>query len=231
MELRFQRSAGIRNLEDTFRRAVHGTRRPSLSLPLARIRRGRTRTYVYASKHAESRTILESVSRVRFSGRSFARPSIPAVRGPAVSASSPRRPIASWSDRLVVSPSLRLVASPFRGVREPREDEKSVSSRYSWGSRIARGLVTRLRTHLLLDRRLKPSVHQATILLISARIGPGGKCPSDCQFTLPREPANARSWKSAIEFFVIFPSDRPRDGAPGRGTPRRRPAKIRRVTS
>lgn len=61
-----------------------------------------------------------------------------------------------------------------------------VSSRYSWGSRIARGLVTRLRTHLLLARQLGPSVHQATILLISARIGSVAKCSQDYQFTMAR---------------------------------------------
>lgn len=63
---------------------------------------------------------------------------------------------------------------------------ETASSRYSWGSRIARGLVTRLRTHLLLARQLGPSVHQATILLISARIGSVAKCSQDYQFTMAR---------------------------------------------
>lgn len=63
---------------------------------------------------------------------------------------------------------------------------ETTSSRYSWGSRIARGLVTRLRTHLLLARQLGPSVHQATILLISARIGSVAKCSQDYQFTMAR---------------------------------------------
>lgn len=63
---------------------------------------------------------------------------------------------------------------------------ETVSSRYSWGGRIARGLVTRLRTHLLLARQLGPSVHQATILLISARIGLVAKCSQDYQFTMAR---------------------------------------------
>lgn len=63
---------------------------------------------------------------------------------------------------------------------------ETVSSCYSWGSRIARGLVTRLRTHLLLARQLGPSVHQATILLISARIGSVAKCFQDYQFTMAR---------------------------------------------
>lgn len=62
---------------------------------------------------------------------------------------------------------------------------EAASSRYSWGS-IARGLVTRLRTHLLLARQLGPSVHQATILLISARIGSVAKCSQDYQFTMAR---------------------------------------------
>lgn len=63
---------------------------------------------------------------------------------------------------------------------------ETTSSRYSWGSRIACGLVTRLRTHLLLARQLGPSVHQATILLISTRIGSVAKCSQDYQFTMTR---------------------------------------------
>jgi len=63
---------------------------------------------------------------------------------------------------------------------------ETTSSRYSWGSRIACGLVTRLRTHLLLARQLGPSVHQATILLISTRIGSVAKCFQDYQFTMTR---------------------------------------------
>lgn len=78
-----------------------------------------------------------------------------------------------------------FLLSPFRrSCRFPTCE--TASSRYSWGSRIARGLVTRLRTHLLLARQLGPSVHQATILLISARIGLVAKCSQDYQFTMAR---------------------------------------------
>lgn len=74
---------------------------------------------------------------------------------------------------------------------------ETVSSRYSWGSRIARGLVTRLRTHLLLARQLGSSVHQATILLISTRIGSVAKCSQDYQFTMAR--GELRSTQPSIE--------------------------------
>lgn len=86
--------------------------------------------------------------------------------------------------RRSISPTFFLL-SPFRrSCRFPTCE--TASSRYSWGSRIARGLVTRLRTHLLLARQLGPSVHQATILLISARIGLVAKCSQDYQFTMAR---------------------------------------------
>lgn len=79
-----------------------------------------------------------------------------------------------------------LSSVPLRLVLLPLPNGETVSSRYSWGSRIARGLVTRLRTHLLRARQLGPSVHQATILLISARIGSVAKCSQDYQFTMAR---------------------------------------------
>lgn len=80
-------------------------------------------------------------------------------------------------------PSLSPLFSPC-SCRFPTCE--TASSRYSWGSRIACGLVTRLRTHLLLARQLGPSVHQATILLISTRIGSVAKCSQDYQFTMTR---------------------------------------------
>lgn len=87
-------------------------------------------------------------------------------------------------------PFYRSISPPFsfslRPVLLSLPNCETASSRYSWGSRIARGLVTRLRTHLLLARQLGPSVHQATILLISARIGSVAKCSQDYQFTMAR---------------------------------------------
>jgi len=97
---------------------------------------------------------------------------------------------------------------------------ETVSSRYSWGSRIARGLVTRLRTHLLLVRQLGPSVHQATILLISARIGSLAKCSQDYQFTMARGELHDAPPASKTMRNVAYA--RRRDDVPGR------PSRLRR---